>query len=60
MWNTIHDILREKVQEGVEVRVLYDDIGSVLTLPKDYAKRLNQEGIQCRVFNRFRPVLSSL
>ena len=60
MWNTIHDILREKVQEGVEVRVLYDDIGSFLTLPKDYAKRLNQEGIQCRVFNRFRPVLSSL
>ena len=60
MWNTIHDILREKVREGVEVRVLYDDIGSFLTLPKDYAKRLNQEGIQCRVFNRFRPVLSSL
>ena len=60
MWNAVHDILREKAAQGVTVRVLYDDIGSFLTLPKGYADRLCREGIQCRVFNRFRPVLSSL
>ncbi len=60
MWNAIHDILKEKVRQGVQVRVLYDDIGSFLTLPKDYPKQLEREGIQCRVFNPFRPVLSSL
>lgn len=60
MWNAIHDILREKARRGVTVRVLYDDLGSFLTLPKDYASQLEREGIQCRVFNPFRPVLSSI
>lgn len=60
MWNAIHDILREKAAQGVEVRVLYDDMGCFLTLPKDYAGRLEAEGIHCRIFNPFRPVLSSI
>ena len=60
MWDTIHDILKEKASQGILVRVLYDDIGSFLTLPKDYAKQLEGEGIQCSVFNPFRPILSSL
>lgn len=60
MWNAIHDILQRKVHQGVKVRVLYDDLGSFLTLPRDFPSRLKQEGIDCQVFNRFRPVLSSL
>ena len=60
MWNAIHSILRRKAEQGLEIRVLYDDIGSFLTLPKDYAKKLEAEGIHCRVFNPFRPVLSSI
>lgn len=60
IWNSIHDILKRKVLQGVLVRVLYDDIGSFLTLPKDFAARLEKEGIHCRVFNPFRPVLSSI
>ena len=43
---------------GVEVRVIYDDIGSMFTLPADYSKRLEKEGIKCRVFNRLVPVVS--
>lgn len=35
-------------------------IGSFLTLPQDYAAQLRSEGIQCQVFNPFRPVLSAI
>lgn len=34
MWDTILDILREKAAAGLDVRVLYDDVGSICTLPK--------------------------
>lgn len=60
MWNTILAILKEKARQGVEVRIIYDDIGCFLTLPKDYAKQLERYGIKCSVFNPFRPVLSAV
>ena len=60
MWNTILDILKEKAREGVVVRLLYDDMGCFLKLPEDYPKRLREYGIDCIVFNPFRPVLSTL
>lgn len=58
MWDTILEILEEKVKEGVEVRLLYDDIGCIMTLPKGYDKILCKKGIQCSVFNPFIPVLT--
>ena len=58
LWNSVLDILREKAAEGVEVRVIYDDFGSMFTLPAHYAKQLEKQGIQCRVFNRLVPILS--
>ena len=58
MWNSLLEILEEKVKEGVEVRVIYDDVGSIFTLPADYPGRLEKLGIQCRVFNRMVPVIS--
>ncbi|MCI6502321.1 MAG: cardiolipin synthase [Clostridia bacterium] len=59
MWNRILDILKEKAAAGVDVRVLYDDLGCFLLLPSDYPKQLRQMGIRCEVFNPFRPFLSS-
>ena len=59
MWNTILDILKQKVQEGVEVRVIYDDFGCIMTLPNHYDKILEKEGIKTAVFNRFVPNLKS-
>lgn len=58
MWDEILTILKEKVQEGVEVRVIYDDCGSWGLLPKNYEKELRNAGIQCRVFNPLRPSLT--
>lgn len=58
LWNSILDILKEKARQGVEIRVIYDDIGSIATLPSDYPSRLELLGVHCRVFNRFMPVVS--
>ncbi len=58
MWGEILDILKEKVKEGVKVRVIYDDMGCFLLLPKDYPKMLNSYGIECVVFNPFKPFLT--
>ena len=60
MWDSILEILRQKVAEGVEVRVMYDDMGCFLLLPKNYAKTLESYGIKCTVFNPFRPVFSAI
>jgi cardiolipin synthase len=59
MWNETLDILKRKVKEGVEVRVIYDDLGCITTLPYNYKKTLETYGIKCSVFNRFIPVLNS-
>lgn len=56
MWNSILEILEEKVKKGVDVRVMYDDFGSVATLKKSYNKELEEKGIKCVVFNRLNPV----
>ena len=59
MWNAIRDILIEKVKEGVEVRFMYDGMCSMLQLPYDYDKQMRKHGIQCKMFSRVRPILSS-
>lgn len=59
MWNTILDILERKVKEGVDVRVVYDDIGCLLTLPYRYWEKLEKKGIHCKVFNEFKPIWSA-
>jgi len=53
-WNSILEILRRKAADGVTVRVLYDDIGCMSTLPGDYAKTLYKYGIEAAPFSRLR------
>lgn len=60
MWNTILSILEEKAEEGVEVRLLYDDVGCIWLLPRNYPQYLEKKGIHCRRFNPFRPVISAI
>ena len=54
-WQKIQTVLAERVQAGVEVRVFYDDMGSISFLNHDFAKQLEALGIACRVFNPFVP-----
>lgn len=60
MWNSILDVLKRKAADGVEVRLLYDDMGCFLRLPGDYPKQLAGYGIKCCVFNPFRPLLTTI
>lgn len=60
MWDSMLEILEKKAAEGVRVRIIYDDFGCIFNLPKNYPEMLAQKGIECRAFNRFRPLLTGL
>lgn len=60
LWDKIYGILREKAKNGVEVRVLYDDIGCMKTLPHYYEYTLRAEGIKAYRFGKVSPRISSV
>lgn len=53
MWNEVLTILKDKVKEGVEVKIIYDDFGSI-TLPHHYSRYLRELGIEAHRFNHVR------
>ena len=55
MWDSILEILEEKAAQGVEVKMLYDDIGCMVTLPGDYTLHLRSKGINAHKFNKVIP-----
>lgn len=59
MWNHILEILERKVQEGVEVRVMYDGTCTLVNLPYDYAGKLAKMGIKAKAFSPIKPLLST-
>ncbi len=59
VWDHILEILKEKASEGVEVRVLYDGMNTLSSLPTSYPKKLRAMGIQIKVFEPIRPLLST-
>lgn len=59
MWQGIYECLRKKALAGVEVRVMYDDVGCMSTLPRGFTKRLMQDGISVQCFGRVSPRISS-
>lgn len=59
MWGRILDVLIRKAAEGVDVRVMYDGMCEISTLPADYWKLLEKKGIQAKAFSQIRPVVSS-
>ncbi len=60
MWNTVLEILKQKAAEGVEVRLMYDGMGSMTSLPYGYPKELEKFGIKCKIFFPFTPFLSAM
>lgn len=53
----IHEVLKKKAAQGVEVRFIYDDFGSIGFVKPEFSRRLNSEGIKCRIFNMLVPFL---
>lgn len=59
MWNTVCDVLEQKAKEGVDVRLMYDDLGCLFHLPGDFYLKMQKKGIRCCPFNRFRHIFNS-
>lgn len=60
MWESILEILKQKVAEGVEVRFMYDGMCSISLLPYKYSEEIQRYGIKCKMFSPIRPVLSTV
>ncbi len=59
MWSAMLAVLRRKLAEGVVIRIMYDDLGSIQTLPASYEKTLREMGFLVGVFNRIKPHLNA-
>ena len=53
MWDEILSILKEKVSNGVKVKLIFDDFGSS-ELPLNFSKKLREFGIDVKVFNKMK------
>lgn len=51
----LEEVLTMKVREGVDVRILYDDVGSIGFINGKFARKMEEQGIKCRAFNRVSP-----
>lgn len=54
LWERILKILEKKCREGILVRLMYDDVGTINTLPSHYEKELRKKGIEVTIFNACR------
>ncbi len=59
MWKNIYSRLISKVKEGVEVRLIYDAMGSLSLVSRDFDKKLTREGIKCLQFSPVKPFIST-
>ena len=60
MWDELLSRLKAKAAEGVDVRILYDDIGCMNTLPINFPKKLAKCGIKCERFAKVTPRVSAI
>lgn len=57
--DSLHAILKKKAESGVDVRLLFDDVGSFLIEPRRFTANLRKDGIKCAVFNAFSPYITA-
>lgn len=60
MWDSICKVLVEKAMQGVQVRIIYDNLGCIMTLPSKYDRYLESlhENIKCMTFNEIRLIFA--
>ncbi len=54
MWNKIYSVLKRKAAAGVEIRIIFDDFGSISRQNKNFIKKLRSDGIKVMAFNKIR------
>lgn len=52
-WGELYELLKQKVKEGVEVRLLMDDFGCIIINTKEFREDLRKNGI---TFSEFAPI----
>ena len=58
-FSEIEKILAERARAGVEVRLFYDEVGSVAFIDRGFVHRMEEQGIKCRAFNPILPIASA-
>lgn len=59
-WRKVEKILIQKASQNVDVRLIYDDLGSAGVLPNRIYKKLRKSGVKVYKYNKFRPIISSI
>ena len=59
-WDVVQDVLKRKAQEGVDIKIIYDDMGCGGTISSFTPRKLRKYGINCLKFHPFRPILSGV
>lgn len=59
MWDKLSEVLIERARSGVEVRLIYDDVGTAGRLPEGFDNSLGEAGIEVRRFGPFYPRFSA-
>ena len=59
-WGQVREVITQKAKEGVDVRVLFDDLGSVGVLKGNELRNLRRSGIKAYKYNRFKPFISGI
>lgn len=59
MWDSIYEILKEKAKQGVDIRVIWDDVGNVAWRPIIYEDELAKNGIKGRVYGKVKPFVDA-
>ncbi len=57
-WNAVQEVLKQKAAEGVDVRIVYDDMGCAGTISFATPRKLKKFGIKCYKFHKFKFLLS--
>lgn len=58
MADAFFEVMARKAQQGVDVRLIFDDYGTMMTLPRDFQEQMASRGIRCLKFNPFTPIVS--
>ncbi len=61
MWGELLKLLLKKADEGVQIKIIYDDFGSLLSLPPYYWVYLESlnKNLKCMAFNKVYPIFSA-
>jgi len=60
MWQEILKVIKDRLSNGVEVRIMYDDIGTINKVSANFFRKLKKLGIQIVKYNKFKPIISAI